>query len=53
MTENTDTNKLEELKVKIENTEKKPNEMGGFYFSSHFKISDPETGEVLVQARGD
>lgn len=32
---------------------KKPDESGGFYFSSFLKITDPETGEVLVQTRGD
>lgn len=32
---------------------KKPNETGGFYFSSHLKITDPNTKEVLVQKRGD
>jgi hypothetical protein len=31
----------------------KPNEHGGFYFSSHVKITDPNTKEVLVQTRGD
>lgn len=31
----------------------KPNETGGFYFSSHLKITDPNTKEVLVQTRGD
>lgn len=31
----------------------KPNELGGFYFSSHLKITDPNTKEVLVQKRGD
>ncbi len=31
----------------------KPNEIGGFYFSSYVKISDPNTKEVLVQTRGD
>jgi hypothetical protein len=31
----------------------KPNENGGFYFSSSLKITDPETKEVLVQTRGD
>lgn len=40
-----------------ENTQKKPetkpNEHGGFYFSSHVKIYDPNTKEVLVQKRGD
>jgi hypothetical protein len=33
--------------------EKKPNEVGGFYFSSFLKISDPNTKEILVQTRGD
>lgn len=33
--------------------EKKPNEHGGFYFSSHLKIFDPNTKEVLVAKRGD
>ena len=32
---------------------KKPNELGGFYFSSVVKIFDPETSEILVQKRGD
>jgi hypothetical protein len=33
--------------------EVKPNESGGFYFSSFLKIIDPNTEEVLVQTRGD
>ena len=33
--------------------EVKPNETGGFYFSSHIKIYDPNTKEILVQKRGD
>lgn len=33
--------------------EKKPDESGGFYFSSFVKITDPETGEILAQTRGD
>jgi hypothetical protein len=33
--------------------EDKPNETSGFYFSSAFKIFDPNTKEVLVQQRGD
>jgi hypothetical protein len=33
--------------------EKKPNENAGFYFSSHLKISDPNSKEILVQKRGD
>lgn len=31
----------------------KPNEVGGFYFSSSIKIFDPNTKEVMVQKRGD
>jgi len=31
----------------------KPNEVGGFYFSSSIKIFDPNTKEVMVQQRGD
>ncbi len=37
----------------VKQVESKPNESGGFYFSSHFKISDPNTKEILVQKRGD
>ena len=33
--------------------EKRPNEVGGFYFSSHLKIHDPNSKEVLVKMRGD
>lgn len=33
--------------------EKKPNEHSGVLFSSHIKIYDPNTKEVLVQKRGD
>jgi len=32
---------------------KKPNETGGFYFSSSVKIFDPNTEEVLIHKRGD
>lgn len=31
----------------------KPNELGGIQFSSHIKIFDPNTKEILVQKRGD
>lgn len=31
----------------------KPNEVGGFYFSSNVKIFDPNTKEVFVKKRGD
>jgi hypothetical protein len=34
-------------------SEKKPNEVGGFYFSSGVKIFDPISQEVLLQKRGD
>jgi hypothetical protein len=34
-------------------SEKKPNEVGGFYFSSGIKIFDPTSKEVLLQKRGD
>ena len=47
MNENT-----EEKQVKTEQ-QKKPNEIGGFYFSSSLKITDPNTKEILVQMRGD
>jgi len=33
--------------------EKKPDETGGFYFSSSIKIFNPNTKEILVQKRGD
>lgn len=33
--------------------ERKPNEHAGFHFSSALKITDPDTGEVLVQMRAD
>jgi len=43
----------------LDNTEEKakhenvPDEHSGFYFSSHIKITDPETKEILVETRGD
>lgn len=49
MFENTENQqKLEDIESK-----KKPDEVGGFYFSSIVKIFDPETSEILVQKRGD
>jgi hypothetical protein len=45
MNKNTTTNKTVH--------EKKPNEIGGFYFSSGVKIFDPNSNEVLLQKRGD
>lgn len=47
---NNTEDKSEKLKKE---PEKKPNETGGFYFSSHLKITDPNTKEVLVHKRGD
>jgi hypothetical protein len=46
--------KVEENKQKQpEKPGPKPNEHGGFYFSSGIKITDPNTKEVLVHMRGD
>lgn len=36
-----------------ESPERKPNESGGIIFSSFIKITDPKTGSVLVEQRGD
>lgn len=47
------SNQENNIPKKDENSEKKPNESAGFYFSSFLKIIDPNTGEVLVQTRGD
>lgn len=40
---------------KVQNAEpqRKPNETGGIYYSSFIKITDPDSGEVLLQTRGD
>lgn len=38
---------------KKQEAEKKPNENAGFYFSSSLRITDPETGQVLLQTRCD
>lgn len=46
------TNSDTETNKKIEPSTK-PNEVGGFYFSSSIKIFNPETKEVMVQQRGD
>jgi hypothetical protein len=46
-------NNMQKQENLAKETENKPNELGGFYFSSHLKISDPNTKEVLVQVRGD
>lgn len=49
MSENTQKNN----KLLEEKPEKKPNEHGGFYFSSFVKIFDPNTKQVIVEKRGD
>lgn len=36
-----------------DSSEKKPDDQAGLLFSSHLKITDPNTKEVLVQLRGD
>ena len=46
--------KQQDEQVKTEKSNDKPvDENMGFYFSSAIKIHDPESGEVLVQMRGD
>jgi hypothetical protein len=50
MNEKMEKNSENKLPVKQES---KPNEHGGFYFSSSVRITDPNTKEVLVQIRGD
>lgn len=48
------TKKQNNVKLPNQKVEKsKPNDVGGFYFSSSVKIFDPNTKEVLVQKRGD
>lgn len=49
---NKNTEKQDPKDIK-DQKEKKPNETGGFYFSSFLKISDPNSKEILVQTRGD
>lgn len=48
-------NAIEDKSLKKEEPEsnKKPNELGGIIFSSHLKIFDPNTKEVIVQKRAD
>jgi hypothetical protein len=46
------TNTMQKNK-KQEVTPKKPNEKIGLNFSSHLKIFDPNTKQVLLQKRGD
>ena len=51
MTENTP--KFTEQKSSESAAPPKLNEYAGFYLSTHIKITDPNTGQVLVQKRGD
>ena len=39
--------------IKTTAPQKEPNERSGVYISTHFKIFDPNTNEVLLQQRGD
>lgn len=48
MTENN-----QKSEVQNEPKQKKPDEQGGFMFSSAIKIFDPNTSEIIVQKRGD
>ena len=44
------------MNEEIENTEEvseRPNESAGVHFSSFLKITDPNTGEVVVTLRDD
>jgi len=50
---NNNMNNQQNQKPAEDKTEKRPNELGGFYFSSHLKIHDPNSKEVLVKMRGD
>ena len=47
------SNKSENILMSKNKKDKKPNEVGGFYFSSGIKIFDPTSNEILVQKRGD
>ena len=50
MAENTQENKTENAESKVE---RKPNDTAGFHFSSSIKITNPDSGEVLLHARAD
>jgi len=41
------------INSKVSTPQKKPNELGTLQFSSHVKITDPNTKEVLVDKRAD
>lgn len=46
-------NKSSSEQNKEQKSPTKPNEIGGFYFSSGIKIFDPNSKEVILQKRGD
>jgi hypothetical protein len=50
---NTNQDSGDQAKEKQTESNTRPNEIGGFYFSSSVKITDPNTKEILVQIRGD
>jgi len=50
---NTNQNNGDQTTEKQKEPNTRPNETGGFYFSSSVKITDPNTKEILVQIRGD
>ncbi len=41
------------IEPRVRQPANKPNEQAGFHFSSSIKITDPNSGEVLVQMRAD
>ena len=47
------TIELKDLNSEDRRVENVPNEHTGFYFSSHIKIIDTDTKEILVETRGD
>lgn len=49
MTESKETKMPENQK--INNSQQKPNETGGFHFEGHIKIFDPETKEIFIDKR--
>lgn len=44
---------IERTKTAGQGSSPKPNELNGVQISTHIKISDPNTGKVLLQKRGD
>ena len=50
---NNNQNNGDQAKEEQKESSTRPNEIGGFYFSSAVKITDPNTKEILVQIRGD